>query len=522
MKLTPKVSFWVLFGAILAIGIFARVWEFDTVPGGLHQDEASIGVDAFSLLRFGVDRNGVSFPVNFISWGNGMDALDGYVLIPFIAIFGLTSVIVRLPSLLSGIFSLVIVYFVAIRIFEDEKIALLSMFLLAISPWHILMSRWGINENVLPFVFMVGFSFILTSKPNNYNYPLGCVFLALSLYAYGAAYVASPVFLICATVILLVAKRVNPGKIILGVLLYSLLITPIALFVLINTFKWETIQVGLVTIPRLPVLPRFESVAAVFTENSIRHQLLNNFLGMFNFLIHQTDGQIFNVVEPYGYLYTITFPLAVIGMVILFPFKKNPRTPEQLILLSWLGAAFTVGLLQPATINRMCLIFIPLFICVALFIRWVGKYSRIFLIASIIAFLVGFVFFSRDYHGKTYQEQSAIRFFPGFVSALNYARNLGIASDPICVTGKVNMPYVFVEFAEQTDPREFLNTIEYIDPQADFRRVKTMGRYTFGLQNCVNLPRTIYLTRYDEMPPLVATNYVMTRFDYFLVFIPKP
>jgi len=511
----------VLFVVILALGIFARVWEFGAVPRGLNQDEASIGVEAFSLYRFGVDRNGVSFPVNFISWGNGMDALDGYILIPFVAAFGLTPIVVRLPSLLSGILTILLVYFAAKRIFDDEKTALLCMFLLAISPWHILMSRWGINENVLPFVFVVGFTFILTAKTNNMNYLIGCASLAISLYAYGAAYVAAPIFLVCATVILLTSKRASAKTIIPGVLLFALLITPIVLFVLTNTLKWESLQLGFMTIPRLPVRPRYEAVAAVFNERSIR-PIVDNVIGMFKLLIRQTDGQIFNVVEPYGYLYTITFPLAVIGMVLLFPSRKSPRAPERWMLLSWLAASFAVGVIQSATINRMCLLFIPLFMCVALFIVWIGKHSRIVFIASILALLVGFAFFTRAYHGKTYREQSTIRFFPGFLSATNSARHANNASDPICMTDKVNMPYVFVQFSEQADLRDYLDTIEYVDPQAEFRFVRSMGRYTFGLQNCANHPGTIYVTRYDEELPVAANDYDMTRFDNFLVFTPHP
>ena len=47
-----------LFCIILGLGIFARAWEFRSLPPGLNQDEASSGVDAYDLLHYGVDRNG--------------------------------------------------------------------------------------------------------------------------------------------------------------------------------------------------------------------------------------------------------------------------------------------------------------------------------------------------------------------------------------------------------------------------------------------------------------------------------
>jgi 4-amino-4-deoxy-L-arabinose transferase-like glycosyltransferase len=438
-----------------------------------------------------------------------------------VAIFGLTPITVRLPSLLSAILTLPLVYFAAKRIFGDEKTALLCMFLLAISPWHILMSRWGINENILPFIFMLAFTFILTARTENPNYLIGCVFLAISLYVYGITYLAVPIFLGCATLLLLISKRASAKTVIPGLIIFTFLSTPVILFVLINTFKWQTIQLGFITIPRLPVLPRYEAVAAVFNEQSIRHTLAGNLVGMFKFLIRQTDGQIFNVVEPFGYLYTITFPLSVIGMILLFPFRKSPRAPERWMLLSWLAASFAIGVIQTATINRMNILFIPLFMCCAFFIVWVGKYSRVFFIGSILAFVVGFIFFTIAYHGGTYREQSAIRFFPGFLPAVDYARQNGSASTPICITDKVNMPYIFVEFSEQADPRQFLSTIKYKDPHADFRIVQSMERYTFGLKGCANLSGTIYITRYDETLPIASDNYAKTRFDNFIVFTPQ-
>jgi hypothetical protein len=71
LKPNLKVRLWVLFGAIFAIGVLARVWAFGLLPSGLNKDETSIGVEAYDLLHYGVDRSGVSYPVHFISWGSG-------------------------------------------------------------------------------------------------------------------------------------------------------------------------------------------------------------------------------------------------------------------------------------------------------------------------------------------------------------------------------------------------------------------------------------------------------------------
>ena len=112
IHLRTKWKYWALFLLILGLGIFARTWEFNRLPPGLTADETSNGVDAFSLYHFGIDRNGVSYPIQFISWGSGQSALYGYLLIPFIALFGLSTAVIRIPMLISGIITLPLVFLV--------------------------------------------------------------------------------------------------------------------------------------------------------------------------------------------------------------------------------------------------------------------------------------------------------------------------------------------------------------------------------------------------------------------------
>jgi hypothetical protein len=59
--------------AIVAIvlGIGARVVHFGSIPPGLNQDEASIDYETWSLLHYGIGRSSLSWPVHFISLGDG-------------------------------------------------------------------------------------------------------------------------------------------------------------------------------------------------------------------------------------------------------------------------------------------------------------------------------------------------------------------------------------------------------------------------------------------------------------------
>ena len=68
-------------------------------------------------MHFGHDRNGVSFPIKFISWGSGQDVLYAYMLLPLIAAAGLSPMTVRLPMLVLALATLPLAYLATKRIF---------------------------------------------------------------------------------------------------------------------------------------------------------------------------------------------------------------------------------------------------------------------------------------------------------------------------------------------------------------------------------------------------------------------
>jgi hypothetical protein len=516
-RMCARVSgFQALFVLILLLGIFARVWQFGSLPPGLNQDEATNAVDAYSLLRFGVDRNGFSWPVEFIGWGSGVSALYGYVLIPFLALGGLSPFFVRLPMLLSGIAALPLMFHVGNRLGGREW-GLLAMFLLSISPWHIVASRWGLEGGFLPFVFLLGFICLLESTRDNYCFVPGCALLALCLYTYGPAYAAVPIFLGCAMIIMLVCRRVRFTTLLVGGAVFIAVSTPIALFVCINVAKLGSISLGPLSIPRLPAQPRFVGQAALFSDEMIL-SLKKNARSLLSLMWTQTDGKPWNVVEPYGYFYRYTFPLAVIGGLLLIPIRWQ-GSAERLLVIAWLGSAMTLGILQQANINRIGLVFIPLLLATAALLDWLRRHFPVGLLLAILALLIGFALFTRDYHGPVYRNQVDGPFFTGFLDALNFAHEY--EDHPICVTTEVRMPYIFVLFVEKMDPAEYLPTIEYDDPHSAFRQPRFIGRYRFGLNKCLDHSAAmIYVLDQSETLP-GADELEVKAFGNFRVYVPS-
>ncbi len=512
--LNSKWKNWALFLLILGLGVFARTWEFNRLPPGLNADEASNGVDAYSLYHFGIDRNGVSYPIQFVSWGSGQSALYGYLLIPFIALFGLTPAVTRIPMLISGILSLPLIFLVG-RKTINTHFGFLSMFFLAISPWHIVLSRWGLESNFFPFLFLIGYSCLLYIEKDRRWFIPACFFFALSLYAYSTAFAMVPIFMVGMTIILSRTQSAKIRELIPGFSTFIIVAIPMGIFVLINTLGLNSIRLGPITIPRLPVSARFVTEAVVF-NGSLFQGLLGNLWTTLKLLTLQSDGLVSNTVEPYGYFYKITFPLALVGFILLVKSSKIGDPIKKLLLLCWFIAAFIIGLIQEPNVNRINIVFIPIILSIAYCLTWLNHYHKLVLPASICLLLVGFVFFTITYHGEPFRRQVDVKYNAGLFSALKFTKQF--ENSPICMTNKINMPYIFALFSEQSDPANYLETVKYVDPQVPLRQVASFGRYTFGWKNCVGSRSFIYILRSDEIPPPLGHRYKFEFFDNFVVY----
>lgn len=510
-----------LFIAILAIGIFARVWEFGSLPSGLNPDEASIGVDAYYIYKFGMDRYGMSYPVHLISWGSGQNALYAYMLIPFVALQGINAVSVRLPMLLSGILSLPLIFIACERLL-GRKFALVAMFFMTISPWHIVNSRWAVESNIMPFFFLAGFTALLMSNAKNWWFIASSVFFALCLYAYGTAYVGVPVFLLMVVPVLVYSKRISKLQAVIGLIVFALIAVPIALFIAVNTFHLDTLRLGMVTIPRLPEEARYETMAAVFGGTPLS-AIRENAAIMLKMLWTQEDAFPWNFVAPFGYFYKFTLPLAAAGFFLTLPFKAlRENRVERWLLLSWVAASLVIGILHPINLTRINLIFTPILLCVALLIIKLDKHVPLILPVTVMVFSVCFILFNQAYHGDEYRRRASGIFNDGIIPAIEYAAER--SATLICFTEQRYSLYIYVLLTQRFHPAEYLGQLEWIDPldPADPARTpRALKNYRFRLSDCLEDPNSVYILSLKEEPPVSTIEYKGRKFEKFMVYLPK-
>ncbi|PWM00474.1 MAG: hypothetical protein DBY05_07135 [Clostridiales bacterium] len=162
----------------LVFGFISRTAFLDLLPGGLNQDEASAGYDAYAIFKYGIDRNGIRYPVHLVAWGSGQNALYSYLCMPFLLALGVNEISLRLPMALAGCISIFLLYRLLLRSF-GARTALLGMLFLVVNPWHLMKSRWALESNLFPELLFFGF-YLLIAELDGKRRGGGCFFRRLS------------------------------------------------------------------------------------------------------------------------------------------------------------------------------------------------------------------------------------------------------------------------------------------------------------------------------------------------------
>jgi len=194
MKRGNKLLFLGLFFILLISGVL-RFWNLSEYPIHLTIDEVAIGYNAYSILKTGRDEHGSFLPLAFKSTGDWKPPVLVYLMVPSVALFGLNEFGVRFPMALVGTITPFVVFLLIKKLSNNLLLSFLTAFSLAISPWHIHYSRASFEAVVALFFLLLGTLFFLEGKEGRKGlFLLSIIFLVLSMYAYHAERIFTPIF----------------------------------------------------------------------------------------------------------------------------------------------------------------------------------------------------------------------------------------------------------------------------------------------------------------------------------------
>ena len=508
--------------AIIAIGAALRLIALAGTPAGFNQDEASIAYDAWSIATYGLDRNGYIYPVYPVAWGTGHGPLYMYLVVPFVRVFGMSEFIYRLPNALLGVGSTIVFYFLMrnMRVKPGKILAIATTAFFAIVPWHIQMSRWGLDSNPLPFFMLLGVLFLLLAarKQKTVYYVAAAASFALTLYCYLTSLIVLPVFLVFIIIYFMKHKKLSARQLLISGAVMAVVLIPLGLFVLVNFFGIGEIITPYFSVPKLTYIRSNSVFTSIFSPEILLNPLL-----LLNALFFGVLEYILNSFPGFHGLYYFALPIIILGLTLSFRRASKFKNFNAIdtVFCVWFAAAVLLGLFMESNVNRMSIAFIPLIYFTGCGFEFIAKTApkaipkTIPVIAA--CFIIAASIFSVKYFSENGRSKDEIGY--SFKDAVIYAN--AMPSGTVYVTEDYNMPYMLVAYYLRIPPKEFAS-YPYDGQNEGFRSKSVLGKFHFVLPPDINGTDagTVFVFRNTEIAALgiEAELFDIKTFEVFSVF----
>ena len=465
---------------LIAIGAALRLWAIGELPPGVNVDEASGLYDAWALLHYGIDRNGHSWPVNFVAWGSGLNALYPYMAMPFIWFAGLDITAYRLPMAISGIASLWLIWRIAHNA-AGGKFALIALLLLALSPWHIMATRWAVEANILPFTVLLSAYFLSRRDRHRFAVQAAAVAaLSLSVYAYATAYAFAPAFLAAAFGWLALNRALPLRRLFALSAIAAAITAPMTAFLIVNLLDLDSLRILGATIPRYPTAARYETKTFLFQGGW--DGVIANIGDMSRLLSGYSDRDVTGGLPGWGALprFSIIIAAAGVGVVIYRAIARRDFSVH-LLAAMWFVLALAVAALTDVSARRMNLVWLPAMYLTALGLSGL-RLPRAALCAAVAALAaLGGVFAYRYF--SEYDSLAAARFDKGADAAISRAIESAGENELIYISQHIRQhtssPYIHALLAAAEPPHRYLETRVAYDLSSSVHYVLAFDRFVF-------------------------------------------
>jgi 4-amino-4-deoxy-L-arabinose transferase-like glycosyltransferase len=463
---------------LFAFGL--RFWQIGQYPAGLNADEASYGYNAYSLVLTGKDEHGESWPIHLKSFADYKPAGTAYIVLPFVKLFGLSVKTIRFPSVLAGAASVLLVFLLVRELFSSSRLALLTSFFLAISPWHLHFSRGAWETNLGTTFMLLGAWLFFKGLKNAKYFPLSIINFAFSMYTYHAPRVVIPLL----GFFLLVFCRKKLFKyskwLIVAALIGAILITPLLLsflgpaglarfsglsiFADIGPLWWVNRARGEhanpFSISAFALHNRLVAYSFEFLQN-----YLNHFDGVFLFIL----GDKVKRSNPpdMGQMYLFDLIFLIFGFYFLFRKRpKNWQIPLAWLFLAPIPAALTFQTPSALRAHKMIipLIIISAYGCYNLILFLRKRLPKLLYCNIAILLIAIFIFWNTAYYLHQYYLHYP-KAYPeaweyGYQELVDYLWPIRNDFSKVYVTEQYDQPYIIFLFYLKYPPEKFQQEVK--------------------------------------------------------------
>lgn len=192
----------ILIVAIIAGGIVIRFWQLNSIPPGVHYDEAYNGLNAL----WANDSHNWKI---FYEENTGREGLHINVIAFFISIFGNNNLGLRFANALWGSLTIVGFYFLLRELKFSRLSTAIGTFMIVTSFWHLVFSRTAYRAIMVPMVLVWMFYFfwkaINNPQKRTIYFVISGLFLGLGFHTYISFRIA-PLIIIFVTLSFILTK----------------------------------------------------------------------------------------------------------------------------------------------------------------------------------------------------------------------------------------------------------------------------------------------------------------------------
>lgn len=345
----------------MILAFVLRFLQLGKIPNGHTNDEANYIYSAYSIWQTHRDLLDNYLPLSFNVF-NSYSPVPIYLTAPFVGLFGLSSFSARLPFAIIGIVFVFVVYLFTKYLFRNSQIALLTALVIAISPWHLQLSKMVHAGSLALFFYTLGlYLFIKSLKTGRLYWSL--IAFILAFYSYHGTKVFFVFFLPFILILFHqeLKKREKELAIFIGgtflVLLSFLYVSKKQNVTRQDVFIWTNLDKISIEVEQERLINTAPNPIKIIFSNKITTSLkiiTRNYFEAFSldylFLYGEKgyNSEIYGLTSKYGHsargpLYLIELPLLILGLIYLFQFNKKARN---LIigglLIAPLPSAFTI------------------------------------------------------------------------------------------------------------------------------------------------------------------------------------
>lgn len=488
---------------VVFIAALLRFCQLGINPPSLTWDEVAWGYNAYSLGIDGKDEFGRFLPFDYLeSFGDFKPPMYAYLDVIPVKLFGLNEFATRFPSALFGVLTVFLTYFLTKEIFWKAKakdcLALAAAALLAISPWHIMLSRAAFEANVATFFLILGvYLFLRGVQKNSWFLSLSALSFVASMYTFNTSRVVAPLLVVMLAIgflkKLLVYKKQTMAAIVVG-LIFLLPVVPFLLspqaalrFKEVNIFT----DIDVVKMANQEIAndgnawwsKALHNRRLAYGVQYIKHYFDNL---SFHFLFVKGDGNPKFSTQEVGQMYLWELPLFIAG--ILFLIRK--REGHWWIIPAWLLLAIIPAATARETPHALRIeATLPTFQILVgygimqaydLIIR--SSNRKVFKSVVVTLFLLmvsfGTVYFWENY-SQHYAKEFAGEWQYGYKDAVLYSESVMDKYNGIYLTKELGRPYIYVLFYGKYDPHLFRAQGEVDRDAFGFVAVKNFDKYRF-------------------------------------------